>query len=183
MKKLFIRLLLLIFPFITSGQSIFEKFQNNKNVTSISITPKMFQMLGSMAISSNDPESMYLKEIINEIKSFKALITGSYDIINQMTKWVDSTAKTEHLDKIFTISEEKIEMNIYAKDEQEIGGLKTILIFSKRFSIKQINSKNNSKKVEAFLLLVEGKISIENISKLIGKMNLPGSDQLKKAGI
>ena len=183
MKKQFIRLFLLIFPFIASGQSIFEKFQNNKNVTSISITPKMFQMLGSMAISSNDPESMYLKEIINEIKSFKALITGSYDIINQMTKWVDSTAKTEHLDKIFTISEEKIEMNIYAKDEQEIGGLKTILIFSKQFSIKQINSKNNSKKVEAFLLLVEGNVSIENISKLIGKMNLPGSDQLKKARI
>jgi hypothetical protein len=183
MKKQFIRLFLLIFPFITSGQSIFEKFQNNKNVISISITPKMFQMLGSMAISSNDPESIYLKEIINEIKSFNALITSSYEIINQMTKWVDSTSKKEDIDKIFSISEEKIEMNIYAKDGQEAGGLKTILIFSKGLPIKQINSENNSEKIEAFLLLVEGNISIENISKLIGKMNLPGSDQLKKAGI
>lgn len=183
MKKQFIRLFLLIFPFITSGQSIFEKFQNNKNVTSISITPKMFQMLGSMAISSNDPESIYLKEIINEIKSFNALITSSYDIITQMNKWVESTSKKEDIDKIFSISEDKIEMNIYAKDGQVTGGLKTILIFSKGFSIKQMNSKNNSNKVEAFLLLVEGNISIENISKLIGKMNLPGSDQLKKAGI
>ena len=183
MKKQLIRLFLLIFPFITSGQSIFEKFQNNKNVTSISITPKMFQMLGSMAISSNDPESLYLKEIINEIKSFNALITSSYDIITQMTKWVESTSKKEDIDQIFSISEEKIEMNIYAKDGQETGGLKTILIFSKGSSIKQINSENNAEKIEAFLLLVEGNISIENISKLIGKMNLPGSDQLKKAGI
>ena len=183
MKKQFIRLFLLIFPIITSGQSIFEKFQNNKNVTSISITPKMFQMLGSMAISSNDPESLYLKEIIKEIKSLNALITSSYDIITQMTKWVESTSKKEDVDKIFSISEEKIEMNIYAKDGQETGGLKTILIFSKGFSIKQINSENNGEKIEAFLLLVEGNISIENISKLIGKMNLPGSDQLKKAGI
>jgi hypothetical protein len=183
MKKQFIRLFLLIFPLIISGQSIFEKFQNNKNVTSISITPKMFQMLGSMAISSNDPESIYLKEIINEIKSFNALITSSYDIITQMTKWVESTSKKEDIDKIFSISEEKIEMNIYAKDGQETGGLKTILIFSKGFSIKQINWENNGEKIEAFLLLVEGNISIENISKLIGKMNLPGSGQLKKAGI
>ena len=183
MKKQFIRLFLLIFPLIISGQSIFEKFQNNKNVTSISITPKMFQMLGSMAISSNDPESIYLKEIINEIKSFNALITSSYDIITQMTKWVESTSKKEDVDKIFSISEEKIEMNIYAKDGQETGGLKTILIFSKGLSTKQINSENNAKKIEAFLLLVEGNISIENISKLIAKMNLPGSDQLKKAGI
>ena len=183
MKKQFIRLFLLIFPFITSGQSIFEKFQNNKDVTSISITPKMFQMLGSMAISSNDPESLYLKEIINEIKSFNALITSSYDIITQMTKWVESTSKKEDIDKIFSISEEKIEMNIYSKDGQETGGLKTILIFSKGLSIKHINSVNNAEKIEAFLLLVEGNISIENIAKLTGKMNLPGSDQLKKAGI
>ena len=41
----------------------------------------MFQMLGSMAVSSNDPESIYLKEIINEIKSFNVLITSSNDII------------------------------------------------------------------------------------------------------
>jgi hypothetical protein len=100
-----------------------------------------------------------------------------------MTKWVESTSKKEDIDKIFSISEEKIEMNIYAKDGQETGGLKTILIFSKGLSIKQINSENNAEKIEAFLLLVEGNISIENISKLIGKMNLPGSDQLKKAGI
>ena len=183
MKKQLVTLLLFIFPLLISGQSIFEQFQNNKNVTSISITPKMFQMLGSMAISSNDPESLYLKEIINEIKSFNALITSSYDIITQMTKWVESTSKKEDIDKIFSISEEKIEMNIYAKDGQETGGLKTILIFSKGLSAKQINSDNNAKKIEAFLLLVEGNISVENISKLIGKMNLPGSDQLKKAGI
>ena len=60
-----------------------------------------------MALSSNDPESIYLKKTISEIKSFKVLITGSYDIIIQMTKWADSTSKTEHLDKIFTISAKK----------------------------------------------------------------------------
>ena len=157
MKKQFIRLFLLIFPFITSGQSIFEKFQNNKNVTSISITPKMFQMLGSMAISSNDPESIYLKEIINEIKSFNALITSSYDIITQMTKWVESTSKKEDIDEIFSISEEKIEMNIYAKDGQETGGLKTILIFSKGLSTKQINSENNAKKNRSISIISRGK--------------------------
>ena len=180
--KFFFTTLLLIFPFLISGQSIFEKFQNNINVTSISITPRMFQMLGNMAISSDDPESKSLTEIINGIKSFKALITGSSDIITQMSKWVEITSKKEDLDNIFAISEENIKMNIFAKYGEDDSGLKTILIFSKGFSNDQNNSKKNSKKVEVFLLLVEGNISIENISKLIGKMNLPGSDQLKKAG-
>ena len=183
MKFFFTKLFLIIFPFLISGQSIFEKFQNNKNVTSINITPRMFQMLSKMAISSDDPESMSLTETINGIKSFKALITGSPDIITQMTKWVEITSKKEDFDNIFAINEENIEMNIYANDGKETGGLKTILIFSKGLSIKQINSENNAKKIEAFLLLVEGNISLENISKLIEKMNLPGRDQLQKAGI
>ena len=183
MKKHLLTLLLFIFPFLISGQSIFEQFQNNKNVTSISITPKMFQMLGSLAISSDDSESKVLKEIINGINSFKALITGSSDIITDMTKWVETISNKEDLEQIVAITERNIEMKIYTKYGQEDGGLKTILIFSKEVSDEQNDDIKYSKKVEAFLLLVEGKISIENISKLISKLNLPGSNQLKKVGI
>lgn len=183
MKKHLLTLLLFIFPFLISGQSIFEQFQNNKNVTSISITPKMFQMLGSLAISSDDSESKVLKEIINGINSFKALITGSSDIITHMTKWVETISNKEDLEQIIAITEKNIEMNIYTKYGQEDDGLKTILIFSKEVSDEQNVDIKYSKKVEAFLLLVEGKISIENISKLISKLNLPGSNQLKKVGI
>lgn len=183
MKKHLVTLLLLIFPILIFGQSIFEQFQNNKNVTSISITPKMFQMLGSMTISSDDSESKVLKEIINGINSFNALITGSFDIINQMTKWVETTSNKEDLEQIVAITERNIEMKIYTKYGQEDEGLKTILIFSKEVSDEQNDDIKYSEKVEAFLLLVEGKISIENISKLISKLNLPGSNQLKKVGI
>jgi hypothetical protein len=140
-------------------------------------------MLGSMTISSDDSESKVLKEIINGINSFNALITGSFDIINQMTKWVETTSNKEDLEQIVAITERNIEMKIYTKYGQEDEGLKTILIFSKEVSDEQNDDIKYSEKVEAFLLLVEGKISIENISKLISKLNLPGSNQLKKVGI
>lgn len=143
----------------------------------------MFQMLGSMTTSSDDSESKVLKEIINGINSFNALITGSFDIINQMTKWVETTSNKEDLEQIVAITERNIEMKIYTKYGQEDEGLKTILIFSKEVSDEQNDDIKYSEKVEAFLLLVEGKISIENISKLISKLNLPGSNQLKKVGI
>jgi hypothetical protein len=183
MKKYLVTLLLFIFPFLISGQSIFEQFQNNKNVTSINITPKMFKMLGSMAISSDDSESKVIKEIINGINSFKALITGSTDIITHMTKWAETISNKEDFEQIVAITERNLEMEIYTKYGQEDGGLKAILIFSKEVSDEQNEDIKYSKKVEAFLLLVEGKISIESISKLISKLNLPGSNQLKKVGI
>ena len=52
MKKHFLLLLLFVFPGALLGQSIFEKYQNNREVTSISISPKMFQLLGTMSLSS-----------------------------------------------------------------------------------------------------------------------------------
>jgi hypothetical protein len=100
-----------------------------------------------------------------------------------MTKWVESTSNKEDLEQIVAITERNIEMKIYTKYGQEDGGLKTIIIFSKEVSDEQNDDIKYSEKVEAFLLLVEGKISIENISKLISKLNLPGSNQLKKVGI
>ena len=39
------------------------------------------------------------------------------------------------------------------------------------------------KKSEGLLLQVKGEISLESFSKLINRMNLPGSNQFKKAGI
>ena len=100
-----------------------------------------------------------------------------------MTKWVETISNKEDLEQIIAITEKNIEMNIYTKYGQEDDGLKTILIFSKEVYDEQNVDIKYSKKVEAFLLLVEGKISIENISKLISKLNLPGSNQLKKVGI
>ena len=56
MNKHFLLILLFIFPGVVSGQSVFEKYQNSREVISISINPKMFQLLGAMSLSSSDPE-------------------------------------------------------------------------------------------------------------------------------
>ena len=72
----------------------------------------MFQMLGSLAISSDDSELKVLKEIINGINSFKALITGSSDIITHMTKWVETISNKEDLEQIIAITEKNIEMKM-----------------------------------------------------------------------
>ena len=76
MKKYFLLVLVLILPGLLLGQSVFEKYQNNKEVTAISISPKMFQLLGSMSLSSGDPEADALMDMIKGITNFRALITG-----------------------------------------------------------------------------------------------------------
>ena len=46
MNKIVFYYFLLTLPNLIVGQSIFEKYQNNNEVTTINISPKMFQLLG-----------------------------------------------------------------------------------------------------------------------------------------
>jgi hypothetical protein len=56
-------------------------------------------------------------------------------------------------------------------------------MFSKGIADKVPEAQLEGKNIEAILLLIEGEIEMDKIAKLITKMNLPGGDQLIKAGI
>ena len=121
---------LLTLPNLIVGQSIFEKYQNNNEVTTINISPKMFQLLGRMSIPDDDSESKELIKIVNGIRSFKVLITSSSDIIKEIERSVESISKKESLDEIVKFSEETIEIILYGKLGKQKGELKTLLMFS-----------------------------------------------------
>jgi len=171
------------FPSMILGQSIFEKYQNNKEVTAINISPKMFQMLGSLSLSSGDSDADDLMEVIRGITLFKALITGNSDINDDIEKWVISEANVKDLDLMVSIRESDADLSIYVKEGDNEGELKSLLMFSKGISNTVSEAQLNGRKIEGIVLLIEGGIAVDKISKLIAKMNLPGGDQLKKAGL
>ena len=183
MKNYFVLLLMLLLPSMILGQSIFEKYQNNKEVTAINISPKMFQMLGSLSLSSGDSDADDLMEVIRGITLFKALITGNSDINDDIEKWVISEANVRDLDLMVSIRESDADLSIYVKEGDNEGELKSLLMFSKGISNTVSEAQLNGRKIEGIVLLIEGGIAVDKISKLIAKMNLPGGDQLKKAGL
>ena len=183
MNKIVFCYFLLTLPNLIVGQSIFEKYQNNNEVTTINISPKMFQLLGRMSIPDDDLESKELIKMVNGIRSFKVLITSSSDIIKEIERSVESISKKESLDEILKFSEETIEIILYGKLGKQEGELKTLLMFSYGSSSETKKTVTKIKKSEGLLLQVKGEISLESFSKLINRMNLPGSNQFKKAGI
>ena len=183
MNKIVFYYFLLTLPNLIVGQSIFEKYQNNNEVTTINISPKMFQLLGRMSIPNDDLESKELIKMVNGIRSFKVIITSSSDIIKEIKRSLDSISKKESLDEIVKLSEETIEIILYGKLGKQEGELKTLLMFSHGSSSETKKTATKIKKSEGLLLQVTGEISLESFSKLINRMNLPGSNQFKKAGI
>lgn len=183
MKKYFLLVLVLSFSAVVSGQSVFEKYQNNKEVTAISISPKMFQLLGSMSLSSDDPEADALMEMIKGITNFRALITSKEMISDEIDLWVKQEAGDKDLDLMLSVQESDTDLNVYVKEGEVEGMLKSLLMFSKGVSNAVPEAKIQGSKIEAVLLLIEGDIELDKIAKLISKMNLPGGDQLKMSGI
>ena len=183
MKKYFLLVLVLSFSAVVSGQSVFEKYQNNKEVTAISISPKMFQLLGSMSLSSGDPEADALMEMIKGITNFRALITSKEMISDEIDLWVKKEAGDKYLDLMLSVQESDTDLNVYVKEGEVEGMLKSLLMFSKGVSNAVPEAKIQGSKIEAVLLLIEGDIELDKIAKLISKMNLPGGDQLKMSGI
>ena len=182
-KKHFLISLMLVLPGVLLSQSIFEKYQNNKGVTAISISPKMFQLLGSMSLSSVDHEEDALIEMIKGITSFRALITGKELISEEIYLWVKQEASEKGLDLMVSMQESDTDLNIYVKEGEAEGELESLLMFSKMVSNTIPKAQIRGNKLEAVVLLIEGKIEISKIAKLISKMNLPGGDQLKMSGI
>jgi hypothetical protein len=183
MKKYFLLVLVLILPGVLLGQSVFEKYQNNKEVTAISISPKMFKLLGSMSLSSGDPEADALMDMIKGITNFRALITGKEMISNEIDLWVKQEAGDKGLDLMVSMQESNTDLSVYTKEGETEGKLKSLLMFSKGVSNAVPEAKIKGAKIEAVLLLIEGEIELDKIAKLISKMNLPGGDQLKMSGI
>ena len=143
----------------------------------------MFQLLGSMSLSSGDTESKALLEIIQGITSFRALITGSELISEEIDLWVKKEVVDRGLAPEVMVKESEIELSIYVKEDDAEGKLKTFLMFSNGFSSAIPNEQSEVKDIKAVILLIEGNFEMDKIGKLISKMNLPGGDQLKMSGI
>ena len=183
MNKHFLLILLFIFPVLVSGQSVFEKYQNSREVISISINPKMFQLLGAMSLSSSDPEDRALIDMIKGITSFRALITDKELISNDINLWVKHEAIDKNLNLIVSLQELNTDLSIYVKEDDSEEKLKSLLMFSNGVFNSVPEAQTKGKKIEAVVLLIEGNLEIDKIAKLISKMDLPGGKQLTMSGI
>ena len=179
-KNILLLVMLLLTPTIY-GQSIFNSYANNDEVTLVSISPKMFKMLGKISISVDDLEAREFIEMVNSINNFKVLVSSNKDIGIDMLNWVNQEVNNRGLEELMTVKDKDIDVSFYVKNGKNVDHVKQLLMYvngekretkSTRLNIKGIT-------VESILLLIEGDINLNQISKLTEKMNLPGGNQLK----
>ena len=105
MKKNSLFLITLLISVAVSGQTIFERYAENDEVTLVTISPKMFKMLGQMSISVDDPEAQEYLEMVTSINNFKVLVSSSQEISGEMLKWVNQQVSKNDLEQLMSVKD------------------------------------------------------------------------------
>ncbi|WP_241739530.1 DUF4252 domain-containing protein [Aestuariibaculum marinum] len=177
----FVVALMLLPMAATAQKDIFEKYNENSDVTYVSIQPKMFQMIAKMGINVDDPEAKAYMDMVKSITSFKTITTDNANISSDITKWVKS--RSSALEELMEVKDDGSEVKFYVKEGKDADHVKELLIFVNGMdkmidSDVEINGKK--RRFETVVVSLTGDIDLNEISKLTEKMNISGGEHLEK---
>lgn len=186
MKKLVLILAILVTPIATFSQSLFDKYEDLDEVTSVVVNQKMFNMLAQIDIQTDDPEADEFLAMVKSLKNLKVLSTGSENISSQIKTDVDKYLKNSQLEELMRIKDGDQTVKFYVKEGKDENHVKELLMFVTGLKevTKDSNIEINGKKreIETVLLSLTGDIDLRQVSKLTNQMNVPGGKHLEKAG-
>lgn len=183
-KKIIVLVMaIMLLPMAGMAQDIFEKYNDNSDVTYVSIKPKMFQMIAKMGINIEDPEAKAYMDMVSSITSFKTIVTDNKSISADITKWVKS--RSSSLEELMEVKDEGTEVKFYVKEGKDSNHVKELLIFVNginKVMKESVEVNGEQRRIETVVVSLTGDINLNEISKLTDKMNIPGGNHLDKKG-
>jgi len=184
MKKVSFILALILMPVLVTAQSVFDKYEDVKGVTSVVVNQKMFSMIASMGINLNDAEAQEYLEMVKKITGMRVFTTGDAKVAADMQASVNSYLKSSNLQELMRVKDGEQNVQFYVKEGNSEHQVKELLMFVTGLGdvTKDKNIEINGKKreVETVLLSLTGDIDLRKIGEITNGMNVPGGDQLKK---
>ncbi|MCK0157695.1 DUF4252 domain-containing protein [Cellulophaga sp. F20128] len=174
MKKIIMIAVIAALPFSGFSQSLFDKFEDLDNVTSVVINKSMFNLLTKIDVEVDDKETQDFIDIAKSTNSLKVFITEDKAIGADMYSAVKSYLKSASLEELMRVKDKQANIKFYIKNGKDADHVSELLMFIS--GIQDVNF--DSRKIETVLLSITGDIDLNKISSFTKKMNLP--DELNK---
>ena len=186
MKKL-VLIIAVVFTSMTGfSQSVFDKYEDNEEVASVILNQKMFKMLATMGVDIDDPEMKEYAEMASSITGFKVFTTGDEKVSADMKATVNRYLKSSDLEELMRIKDGDQTVNFYVKEGKDDNHVKELVmhITGLKEMTKDSNIEINGQKreFETVVMTLTGDIDLRQVSKITNQMDIPGGEQLKKAG-
>ncbi|HEY0092167.1 MAG TPA: DUF4252 domain-containing protein [Flavobacterium sp.] len=168
MKKLIITIAFIMLPALFFAQAAFDKYDGQDDVTSVIVNKKMFQMMGNV----KNKESQQYLNLIKKLDNLKVFTTESTRVTADMKGTADKYIKSSGLEELMRVNDKGQNIKIMVKSGASDTQVRELLMFI----------EGSGKGRETVLMSLTGDFDLNEISLLTDKMNLPGGDDLKRAG-
>ena len=169
MKKYILITVMALLPLAGFSQSVFDKFEDLDDVTTVIVNKSMFNLLAKMDIETDDPEAKEFINIVNSLKSLKVFTTENKKIGDDMKSSVDSYLSSSKMEELMRIKDKDANVKFYIKEGKDADHVSELLMFVTGMK----NVEANGQRFETVILSLTGDIDLNNISSLTKKMNLP----------
>jgi len=168
MKKLILTAMLALMPTLFFAQvSAFSKYEDRDDVTSVIVNKKMFEMMSKV---KNNESQDYLN-LIKKLDNLRVFTTQSAKTAADMKATANAHIKSVGLEELMRVNDKGQNIRIMVKTGATETKVKELLMFI-----------DGSGKDDTVLMSLTGEFDLNDISMLTEKMNLPGGNELKKAG-
>lgn len=89
-----------------SGQSLFDKYARNQQVTSVVISESMFKLFAKMQFIVDDPDAQVFMELAKEITSLRVLTTSNESIASSIKEDAFDYATSRRLTELMVVRDE-----------------------------------------------------------------------------
>ena len=122
----------------------------------------------------------------SSITGFKVCTTGDEKVSADMKATVNRYLKSSDLEELMRIKDGDQTVNFYVKEGKDDNHVKELLmhITGLKEMTKDSNIEINGQKreFETVVMTLTGDIDLRQVSKITNQMDIPGGEQLKKAG-
>ncbi|MDB2606656.1 DUF4252 domain-containing protein [Zobellia sp.] len=172
MKKLNVFLVLVVLPLLGMSQSIFDKYDNMKNVGSVTVNKSMIRLAGNIAaFDESDQDAQDFADVAQGLDGIKVFITEDVDISEDMGKTVKEYLKSSFLEELMKVRDEDATVKFYIKQGRDEDHVSELLLFVSDINSDELGMDN--RKFESVLVSMTGDIDLNKIGALTRQMNLP----------
>ena len=169
MKTLLLTVSLLLSFTLTQAQSMFDKYEDYDNVTSVIVTDEMFKLLKEI-----EPESQEAKEeigVLSNLTGLKVFVTEDDKISNEISADAQKYIQNNKLTELMRINDNESKVKFYFIKGDQPHIAKELIMIAKNIE----EGKKNT-----VVMLVTGQIDLKKLSKLNSKVKIINSKYLKK---
>lgn len=172
MKKLIVLAVIALMSFGAYAQnSIFDKFEDMDDVTTVVVTQEAFKMLAKFKGGGEEGEE-YL-DMVKGLTSFKVFTTENAGIASDMDKTISKYLNSAKLTELMRVKDKETNVKIYIRQGKDEDHVSELLMYVNGVG-KYTKEANPGMKVESVIVSLTGDIDLNKIAELT-EAHVPGS--------